>query len=91
LSLSVFSLIYESMTQFLGASWIVWAVLFILVLVVFSTILKVPYMITFAVSALPFLLLAMYSAIQISPWIMFLVLMVLGLILAISMYKIIAR
>jgi hypothetical protein len=91
LSLSILSLIYSSIVSFLGASWLAWVALMIFTLVVLSTILKVPYMIVLALSALPFLLLAIYAVIQVSNWLMFLVMVLLGVVLAISIYKLFTR
>lgn len=79
------------MVSFLGASWLAWLVLFIAGLIVFSSILRVPYMIVLSVASLPFILLGIYAAIQIDTWIMFLVLVVLGIILAISIFKLMSR
>jgi len=79
------------MVTFLGTPWLAWIVLFIAGLIVFSAILRVPYMIVLAVASLPFILLGIYAAIQIDTWIMFLVLVILGIILAISIFKLMAR
>ena len=79
------------MVSFLGTEWLAWSVLFIAMLIVFSVLLRVPYMIVVSVASLPFLILGIYSAIAISSWVMFLVIFTLGLILAMSMYKLISR
>lgn len=91
MSLTLLSYIYDSLVQFLGTDWLAWTVLFIAMLIVFSVLLRVPYMIVISVASLPFLLLGIYSVITLSSWIMFLVLFILGVILAISIYKIISR
>lgn len=91
MSLAVFDIIYSSMTSFFGFEWISWAFLFIVTLVVFGALLRVPFIILLAVGSLPFLLLGIYSAIQISGWVMSLILMTLGVILAISFWRLLAR
>ena len=91
MSLSVFNFIYDGMVGFFGASWLVWIILFITALVLFSTLLRVPYMIVLIVCALPFLVMAIYAVIIIEPWISVLVLFTIGLLMAISIYKLITR
>lgn len=91
MSLSVFSLIYDSMVSFLGVAWLAWLLLFIAGLVVFTTILKVPYEITIIMAGLPFLLMGIYATIQIDSWAMAILLFLIGTVIAISLYKIISR
>ena len=91
MSLSVFNFIYDGMVGFFGASCLVWIILFITALVLFSTLLRVPYMIVLIVCALPFLVMAIYAVIIIEPWISVLVLFTIGLLMAISIYKLITR
>lgn len=91
MSLSVFELIYEGMVGFFGTSWLVWIILFITALILFSTLLRVPYVIVAIVCALPFLLMAIYAVIIIEPWVSVLVLFVIGFLMAISIFKLMTR
>lgn len=91
MSLAVFTYIYESLLQYFGNSWLVWVILFITMLAVFGALLRVPFIVLGVIATIPFLLLALYAAIQVQPWIMFSILFLLGILLAISIWKLLTR
>lgn len=91
MSLAFLQIIYDGIRDFFGYDWIVWVMLAIAMLAVFSAILRVNFIITAAIAALPFLILGIYAVIQLSSWMMYAVFFLLGVILALSLWKLLTK
>jgi hypothetical protein len=87
----LFTSIYTSLTNAMGFEWIAWVVLFITMFAIIAIILELDFLISLTVALLPILIFSMYNAISIGAWGISIVVLILGLVLALSMFRLIFK
>jgi hypothetical protein len=90
MTLSAFDNIYESMLTYFGINWIVWVAIGLFVLAVFFATLRLPILVIMPVMALPVFLLTFYGIIT-SGYIVTVIVLALGVLLAIGLTRIFIR
>jgi hypothetical protein len=90
MSLTAFENIYNSLLTYFGISWIAWVAIGLFVFAVFFATLRLPIIVIMPVMALPVFLLTFYGVIT-SGYIVTVIVLALGILLAIGLARLFIR
>jgi hypothetical protein len=87
----LFTEIYAQMVNSFGFPWFAWLALFIAFFALITLILEIDFLISALVTSLPLLVFAMYNLISLGEWGLAVLVLILGLTLALSLYRLVFK
>lgn len=87
----IFTSIYTSMSTYFGFEWIAFTLLFMAMGLIILTLLEVDVLLAVSIVSLPLLVFVMYNTITLGAWGISVIVLLLGLILALSTYRLLFK